>query len=267
MLTAVAGDGIQIRATEMGSGPIVLILPPGMDDGTGYLKTAEALATGHRVLILQRRQYRLDLRGGWSFADEVEDVLRIVETSGERVLLFGHSSGGYLALQTALARPDLFTAVAVYEPPVPLDRRPDDGFLRAAQRAIADGRPGKAMQIFTRDIVGLHPWQARLIRAAVSVLPKWRRLVPRQIDDVAAMHALGTTLDSFKDLQPPLLLIGGDRSPAGLTRRLDALERVVPRTARVVLAGQGHSAQMRAPRRLALVIADFDERSRTQVTD
>jgi hypothetical protein len=47
--------------------------------------------------------------------------------------------------------------------------------------------------------------------------------------------------------------------PAHLGERLDALERVLPHTERMVLHGQGHAANVFAPGKLADVIAGFAE--------
>jgi len=63
-----------------------------------------------------------------------------------------------------------------------------------------------------------------------------RALAPRQIDDA------------------PVVLVGGDRSPAHLGERLDALARALPRAEPVVLHGQGHNANLGAPDRIARVV-------------
>jgi pimeloyl-ACP methyl ester carboxylesterase len=260
MFTAISRDQADVRAEDVGSGPAIIILPPGMDDGTGYRRVAAELSKSYRVLVLHRRQYRLDLATGCSFADEVADVKAVVEKLGEKPLIFGHSSGGYLALECLASMPSAFIAGAVYEPPVPLRRLVGGQFLPSAERAVAAGRPGKAMEIFARDMVELPAWQARIIRAMVSIAPKMRKMAARQIADVAAMDALGFRMASYGYIAEPVLLIGGDRSPGHLDARLGALNEVLPTSERVVLPGQGHSAQMRAPQRLAEAIDAFYSR-------
>ncbi|MBT2514565.1 alpha/beta fold hydrolase [Arthrobacter sp. ISL-30] len=257
MFTVISADGTEVQAQACGAGPTILILPPGMDDGAGYRKVAGALAERHRVIVLHRRQYRLDLPAGCSFADEVADVKAVVDLLGEKVLIFGHSSGGYLASECLAAMPWAFHAGAIYEPPVPLHRLVGGEFLPSAQRAVAAGRPGRAMQIFTRDMVELPAWHARLIGVFVSLVPKMRKMAARQIADVAAMDALGFRLSNFDRVSAPVLLIGGDRSPGHLNARLDALRNVLQKSEQVVLRGQGHSAQMRAPQELAALITEF----------
>jgi pimeloyl-ACP methyl ester carboxylesterase len=58
-----------------------------------------------------------------------------------------------------------------------------------------------------------------------------------------------------------VLLLGGGRSPTNLRERLDALAAVLPRLdSVVVLDGQGHLANLRAPGEVAQVIAAFADR-------
>jgi pimeloyl-ACP methyl ester carboxylesterase len=56
----------------------------------------------------------------------------------------------------------------------------------------------------------------------------------------------------------PALLLGGARSPRHLRDRLDALAEVLPHVHSVViLTGHGHRANLRAPAKVAEVIARF----------
>jgi pimeloyl-ACP methyl ester carboxylesterase len=59
---------------------------------------------------------------------------------------------------------------------------------------------------------------------------------------------------------PTTVLLGGDRSPAHLGERLDALARRMPRAESVVLHGQGHGAHQRAPDQVARVIANLADK-------
>jgi pimeloyl-ACP methyl ester carboxylesterase len=94
----------------------------------------------------------------------------------------------------------------------------------------------------------------------VSVHPRYRAFAPRQIDEVEAIDYLGVRLGAYARIEVPVVLLGGDRSPAHLGERLDALARTLPRAERVVLRGQGHAAHTRAPDEIARVIATFADR-------
>ncbi|HEV7961293.1 MAG TPA: hypothetical protein VGP57_02035, partial [Actinoplanes sp.] len=52
----------------------------------------------------------------------------------------------------------------------------------------------------------------------------------------------------------PTVLLGGDRSPASVTERLDAVERVMPHAQRVVMHKRDHGADLKHPKEIARVI-------------
>ena len=62
MLTVTSADGTHVRAYDEGHGPTIVLLGPGLDDGTRTKKIAAVLAKRFRVIRLHRRQYRLDLK-------------------------------------------------------------------------------------------------------------------------------------------------------------------------------------------------------------
>lgn len=261
MLTMTSGDGTDVRATDEGRGACVLILHPGSDDGRSWTRVASRLTAQFRVVRLIRRQYRLDLTGAspCSLEQEVADVLALTEVIGQPLLLVGHSSGGVVASEAMVASPSAFAGAVVYEPPIELAPAEFRAALHRAQAAIANGRPGRALSIFLSDVVRIPHWLARL-SAIVTLHPRWRLLVCRQINDLAAIDDLGVRLDSYAHLERPVVLLTGDRSPAHLGRRVDALAQVLPQANVVTLRGQGHDANLRAPAEVARVIADFANR-------
>ncbi|QYC41967.1 Alpha/beta hydrolase family protein [Nonomuraea coxensis DSM 45129] len=217
MITTVSADGTGVRAYDDGQGPPILMVHPGLSDGTRCRRLAAILSGGgYRVLRLERRQYRLDLRPGppVGIEQEVEDVLALVRAVGAPVVLYGHSSGGVVALEALVASPSSFAGAVIFEPPVVTGPPLGGEVLKQARAAMAAGRTGKALTIFLRDTVGLPGRQA------------W---------------------------------LGGDRSPAHLAGRLDALAGVMPRAERVTLPGLDHGADLRKPGEVARVIRQLAE--------
>ncbi|MFC0864529.1 alpha/beta fold hydrolase [Sphaerimonospora cavernae] len=263
MLTTTAPDGTEVRAIDEGRGPAVLILHPGMDDGRSWGKVAARLTPRHRVVRLHRRQYRQDLPGPATITQEVGHVLAVAREIGSPSLLIGHSSGAVVALESLVAAPELFTGAVLYEPPAvigtPLGGPNGENITRARQ-AIATGRSGRALRIFMRDVVRFPAWLAFLSGVCLSVMLRLRSLVPQQLDDTEAIDRLGVRLDAYARIATPVLLLGGDRSPAHLSERLDALARVLPRAERAVLRGQGHTAHGTAPAEVAEAVGSFAAR-------
>lgn len=259
MLTTYSTDGTEVRAYDEGQGPPVILVGPGMDDGTRGAKIASILSEGFRVLRPHRRQYRLDLKGGSpiTVADEVEDIRALTRAVGAPAVLYGHSSGGVVALETLVAAPSAFSGAVIFEPPAltgPPLAGPKGEVLRRARTAASTGRPGEALTIFSRDVVGLPAWKARLAGRIGSLVPHYRRLIPCQLDDLEAMDQLGVRLAAYTQIKVPMILLAGDRSPAHVLDRLHALGRAMPHSHMVTMRGRDHGADVKAPTAVAQVI-------------
>ncbi|MPZ83576.1 MAG: alpha/beta fold hydrolase [Actinophytocola sp.] len=251
---SVPGSGATVVVTDLGEGPAILLVHPGSTTAAAWAGCAAALSDRFRVLSHDRPTYRRvpALRGAAAMDAEVDEVLAIADVAMEPVLLVGHSSGGVVALESALAAPERFSGLVLYEPPVAVDAPLGGDALRRARSALDAGAPGRAMAIFVRDISGGSPLLARLFS---------RRWAAAQLADAEAIESLGVGLDRYAGLDLPTLLIGGERSPAHLRARLDALAAVLPRVDRtVILPGQGHLATLRAPHLVTAAIASFADR-------
>lgn len=259
--TVQAGDGRTIQAADDGTGRPVLVVHPGLDDGRSWRRVAQALAPRFRVLRLHRRRYRLDIPDKpWSMQDEAADVVALATALGEPVLLVGHSSGAVVALEALAASPSSFAGAVLYEPPAHL--QPDEWTepLRKARGALKLGKPGRAMDVFLRDIVQTPPWAARLTGLALPLMSFYRALVPRQISDAEALQHLGVRLDVYAKIPVPTVLLAGTKSPPHLRTRVDALAAAIPGAEVVVLDGVGHDAATRKPADVAKAINELATR-------
>ncbi|SMC90749.1 alpha/beta fold hydrolase [Kibdelosporangium aridum] len=255
METTISADGTDVRFYDEGHGRAIVILGPGLDDGTRTKKLAAILANRFRVLRVHRRQYRLDLEP-CSVAQEVDDVIAIARYVGEPVIIYGHSSGAVVALEALVASPSSFAGAVLFEPALPVNG-PWTGpeVIKQMRAAIAAGKPGKAMAIFTHRAIGLPAWQARLVGGFTALIPHYRRLVPSQIDDLDAMHEVGNHLAAYAHNTVPTVLVGGGRSPERLTSVVHAVAKAMPRTETCMLHGRDHGADLKAPKEIAQVIA------------
>jgi pimeloyl-ACP methyl ester carboxylesterase len=279
-LTTTAADGTTVRALDEGRGPVILILHPGMETGTRYGKVSRLLSDRFRVVRLHRRQYRLDLKedpkvgSPCTVGQEVEHVLAIVREVGAPVVLYGHSSGGPVALEALVASPSSFSGAVIYEPASVIgppgglhlcgDALPRDGDvgegLKRARAALVDGKPGKALGIFFALVASSPRWVADLVGPVSALFPAYRRLIPCQIDDLEAMERLGVRLDAYSEIRVPTVILDGDRSPAFIREIVAAVCRAMPAAEHVVLRGQGHTAHVSAPGQVALAIAGLAAR-------
>ena len=189
---------------------------------------------------------------------EVEDVEAVLAHVGEPAMLVGHSSGGIVALETALRRPTTLAALALYEPPVAVNAPLGGAALRRARAAIDRGRPGKAMAIHLVKVVEM-PWLTVTLLRLSSAWKDLRGWAAAQIADDEAIAGLGVGVDRYARIATPTLLIGGGRSPAPLRSGLASLARVIPGARRVELPDQAHVANLSAPGEVAGHLWDFAE--------
>ena len=173
-----------------------------------------ARAGGHRPTLP---------RAPHDFADSVQAA------TGAR-LLFGHSFGGFVALETARHTAG-FTKVAVYEPGVTIGGSIPMGWIPQFKERLADGDPLGAFVAMSRQsgfapaIVAKMP--ERYVRAVtrLAIRPsQWRRMQ-------ALLAACATeyqeqirmddgTVNRYATVAASVLLIGGSNSPAFITTDL-----------------------------------------------
>lgn len=250
-----------VPVVEQGSGPVLVVVHGGSGDLTAWARVADRLAGEFRVLRYTRPTYRRTPapRGAEAAAAEVTDALAVVRSVAEPVVVVGHSSGAVVALEAALADPEPFAGVAVYEPPLDVTHSAAGGeAVRQARAALEDGKPIRAMRIHLHDLVGM----PRRIVLPITVLPPVRgfftRFAEAQIADNEMLDALPVGMERFETLDVPVLLITGEKSPRHLQTRSSDLAAVLPQVAgHVALARQGHGANLGDPEALAVVISAF----------
>jgi len=251
-----------------------------MDTGKSYARVAAILGKRYRVIRLHRRQYRLDLKtdplcgSPCTVAEEVEHVLAVVKAVGAPVFLYGHSSGGPIALESLVESPSSFVGAMIYEPASVInsdgglnlseDRIERDGEvgegLKRSRQALVSGKPGRALGIFTQIAAGWPGFLANAAGELVALIPDFRTLIPCQIDDLEAMERLGMRLDAYSKLNLPVAIVSGEKSPDSNKEMAAAVAGALPMVERITLRGQGHSCHTRDPVQLARVIETFADR-------
>jgi pimeloyl-ACP methyl ester carboxylesterase len=119
----IQANGITLRITEQGSGPLVLLCHGWPELAYSWRHQIPALAAaGYHVVAPDMRGY-----GGssapsdtaaYAITDLVGDMVALVAALGEpRACIVGHDWGATVAWHAALMRPDLFTAVAALSVP------------------------------------------------------------------------------------------------------------------------------------------------------
>ncbi len=141
---------IRLAASDIGDGPVV-VLVHGVGIGAwAFTELAAALAADHRVLVPHRRGYgpagdKVEVPRSASVAEQVDDLLRLADARDvAEAVWVGVSGGATLVLALAMSAPEAVRAAVVHEPVFgPL--APDlHRALEAAATRLASAPPGPA---------------------------------------------------------------------------------------------------------------------------
>jgi pimeloyl-ACP methyl ester carboxylesterase len=245
--TVTSADGTTIAFERRGSGPVVILIggaantrhaPP-----IAALPMADLLSPSFTAIAYDRRG-----RGEsgntlpYAVAREVEDLAAIIAAVGP-AFLFGHSSGGGLALQAAIAGLAI-PALAIYETPYSMDEAAvaDANTSQAELVALLDaGRNGEAMAGFMA-MTGMPDEMIEGMRQS----PEWpalERIAPTLAYDNAVMaQGAGSRVPSalIAGIDEPLLGMAGGESPDWMKAAVRAVVDAAPQGRYHEVAGADH---------------------------
>jgi pimeloyl-ACP methyl ester carboxylesterase len=247
-----SADGTSIAYQRDGSGPAVILIGGGLDDGTENVPLARELARHFTVYNFARRGRGAsgDTRP-YALERELDDIAAITAEAGGSAHLFGVSSGGMFALEAAAAGLPV-GRLAVYE--VPYDTA-DDAVQRAREyreqlgAALAEDRRADAVALFMQ----LAGSSENNIAAAMKS-PYWPGLedLANTLAYDAALYGPPSTDRLATITQPTLVATGGSNDY--FEQAADAVAASLAHAERQVIAGQGHVVD---PKVMAAVLTRF----------
>ena len=261
----VSKDGTSVGYRQLGRGPGLVVLHGAMESAASHMQLAEALADSYTVYLPDRRGRGLSGPYGKPYAvrEDVEDMDALLAKTGAHDV-FGVSSGAIICLEASLTLPAIRKA-AIFEPPLMVDGPAPTAWLTRFDHEMAQGKVASAM------ITGMKG--AQMGPPMLNLIPRWllermttmmmasedkkasgddvtmRMLAPTLHYDFQLVVEMAGPLERFRAVHAEVLLLGGSKSPAYLTRALDALEKVLPDVERVEFPGLGHEASGNADRR------------------
>lgn len=263
MNQVISKDGTTIAFDKVGSGPAVILVNGAMS----YRALDPTLGQLAELLGKHFTVYNYDRRGRGESGDtkpfiknrEMEDIQALMDDAGGEARLFGISSGGAVALETAAVTPGV-TKVAVYEVPFIVDdsREPLVDYAEHTTRLVEEGKLDELLEYFITTVAGIPPefvggmkenqgmWGAML-----SIAPT----IPRDAAFVGEfMKGKPLSADYWAKIKVPVLVAEGGASPSWFRNTADALAKALPNASRETLAGQTHQVD---PNVLAPVLIEF----------
>jgi pimeloyl-ACP methyl ester carboxylesterase len=251
-----SGDGTSIAYDRQGSGPAVILVTGGLDDGAENAPLAAELAE-HFTAYNYNRRGRGDSGDTQPYAleREIEDIGALIAEAGGRAYLYGVSSGGALVLEAAAAGLAI-ESIAVYEVSFLLGdeaARMWREYVEQLAAALAEGRRGEAVELFMR-LAGASEDNIAGARSS-SLWPGLEAIAHTLAYDAACLEDGQPPTERYANIAQPALVAtcGGDEF---FEQAADAIAASLPRADRRSLAGQGHVVD---PKVMAAVLVEFFE--------
>ena len=246
-----SADGTMIAFDRWGSGPAVILVSGAADDGAENTPLATELAEHFTVYNYARRgRGRSGDTTPYAVEREVEDLAALVTEAGGAAHVYGVSSGGALALESAAAGVPI-SRLVVYE--VPYDLSADapqrhQEYAETLRALLAEGRRGDAFAHAMR----LWGSSEEMIEGArqSSMWSGLEALAHTLAYDAAVLGDGRPPTERLATVTQPTLVLTGeeiaeDSAMAGLPpdffgRSADAIAGSVPHAERRTVGGQQH---------------------------
>jgi pimeloyl-ACP methyl ester carboxylesterase len=210
-------------------------------------------ALGGRYEVMAPEHYGSEATGPWTgehafaLADESAKAIALIDESNDKVHLVGHSYGGGVALNIALARPHRVASMALYEPSAFHLLRQLGEAGQAAFAEIASVARHVCQGVVTGDHLGAvagfvdywsGPGAWKALRPQVqSALVRW---IPKGPLDFHALIEEQTPAKAYQAMTFPVLLLRGEHAPTPTRVIAEGLSVLMPASRLVVVDGAGH---------------------------
>jgi pimeloyl-ACP methyl ester carboxylesterase len=258
METVRSADGTPIGYDRVGEGAVVIIVD-------GALSTRGSKADLARLLAERFTVYSYDRRGRGDSGDtqpyavdrEIEDIDALIDAAGGSAALYGHSSGGCLAMDATVELSGKVGKLAIYEAPYnddPAAQKAWSEYLTRLTELLASGRRGDAVALFMA-LVGTPAAQIEGMRKA----PFWagmEAIAPTlAYDHTGIMGEHGSIpTERAARVQVPTLVISGTSGLPFMRETARTLSGAIPGAELRTLDGEAHDVHAEV---LAPVLAEF----------
>jgi pimeloyl-ACP methyl ester carboxylesterase len=257
--TVTSADGTRIALERTGTGAPVILVGGAFNDRSTMAALAAVLAPDFTAITYDRRG-----RGGSGNNDrgfdvnrEFDDLAAVIEAAGGTASVFGHSSGGVLAIEAAL-RGLPVGRLAVYEPSyIPGSARPQPGagLYERLVELIGQDRRDDAVTLFQAEAVGLPAGMIEGMRA--SDFWAWFTGLAHTLPYDVALHGdYEPPAGRLATLQVPTVAVDGSQSPEWVHTATRAVADAIPGARYITLDGQDHGI-LQHPEALRPVLSGF----------
>jgi pimeloyl-ACP methyl ester carboxylesterase len=262
-------DGTGLYYEEAGAGEPVVFVHGNWSDHSTWGPTVPELQESVRAIVYDRRGFGRSQRTRERLTRRLheDDLAAVIEALGPSPAhVVGNSYGGSIALGLAARRPELFRSLVVHEPPL-MAVVGNDPAARAAiaqtqaslgavvERVEACDLAGGAEQFVNEVALGPGGWATLPERIQQTMIFNASATVEEMRDPGLA----GVDLDSLAEIDVPILITEGDRSPAWFHGIVDRLGETVGAARLATIPGAAHGPHATHPAEFAALVTAHAE--------
>ena len=238
----------ELHCEDTGAGPPAMLLHSSGMSGRQWRRLAVALTQVGRRAIVPNLASGHGRSPAWpaprpfSFQVDVARLLALLARFEEPVDLIGHSYGGFLALLTARAAPSRIRSLALYDPVAFGTLDPGDSASRRDLERVPSNYDGSEegrdayLEAFVDYWGGAGAWPSLREEARAE----FRRVAWVLSQGVSTLGRDDTPASEYRVIEAPVLLLGGEKTPAAARKVVQHLSEALRRSRAVTVAGAGH---------------------------
>lgn len=243
MKTTVSKDGTRLAYDVSGKGPNLIYIT-----GATTFRNFKPVLYDVSVFASEFTVYSYDRRGRGDSGDtlpyaperEIEDIETMIDASGGRAHLYGHSSGAILALEAAMRLGEKVDKIVLYDPAYAHNATYQKEFIALGKQLNGLLEQGKNDEAISGFFLGVGLPEEALNHFQQS--PDWPTMValaPTLAYDTRLASDL-PPLERAKKLRTPTQIIVGEKSPDTIHQVGKQLKSVMPNAGYTELKDQDH---------------------------
>ncbi len=261
-------DGLRLHVEVAGNGPPAVLVHGFTGTGNSWRSLVEVLAPDFTTiavdLVGHGRSASPEALDRYQMARAVEDLAALLRALGhERAAWLGYSLGGRTALQVAVHRPDVVSALILEGATPGLDTAEERAARVAADEVLAQRLERGGLEAFVDFWQSISLWesQERTLTAAQRAALRAGRLAQDPVGLAGSLRGMGTGSqawvgDRLAEVRVPVLLTAGtlDTKFSAIAGRMaDA----IPDATMHLIDDAGHAAHLERPEAFNALVREF----------